>query len=182
MSRAALLVVAWGLCSFACGCGSDDVSGKIAVVDLDEIARQMGRDEKLRTALRQKEAELNRRLADLQRSLNAQYQQQYGFQSAESRNRMNAQLGQAQADARKELAEYKQSLIAEFRSEVAPIAREIAAERGLGVVVPKNDNFLLTFEPGVDITPQVAERLKGSAPETQTVEQISDAGSETTRQ
>jgi Skp family chaperone for outer membrane proteins len=177
-----LLVLAWGLCTIAGGCGSDDVSGKIAVVDLDEIARQMGRDEKFKAALREKEAELNNRLAELQRSLNAQYQQQaqYGFPSTEFRSRMNARLSQAQADARKELADFKQSLIAEFRGEVAPVAREIAAERGLGVVVPKNDNFLLTFEPGVDITPQVAERLKNAAP--QTVEQISDAGSETKRQ
>ena len=38
--------------------------------------------------------------------------------------------------------------------------QEVAAERGLSVVIPKNDALILTFEPTVDITDAVVKRLQ----------------------
>ncbi|HTN01690.1 MAG TPA: hypothetical protein VL132_07420, partial [Planctomycetaceae bacterium] len=40
----------------------------------------------------------------------------------------------------------------------------IAAKRGLGIVVPKNEGFLLSVDPGVDITAEVLEALKARRP------------------
>jgi len=154
----------------------------LAVVDLDKVAKELGRDVKIKKALKNKEAELNKQLSTLQASLNAEYENRKlgigGFASEADlrslRNQIAVRLNRAQRQARTDLVRYKQKLVREFREEVKPVAREVAAARGLSIVIPKNDGIVLTFEPSVDITDTVAEKLRENSPK---VEQISDAGS-----
>jgi hypothetical protein len=61
-------------------------------------------------------------------------------------------LQQAKREAQVKLEQYRQSLVAQFRNEVRPWAQQVAADKGLSVVIPKNEGFLLSVDPGVDIT------------------------------
>lgn len=183
---AAIIVCGALVCGAGCGLNSDSSgeggSGGLAIVDLDKVAQQLGRDAEIKEALRQKEASLNQHLKETQSSLNAQYEQQKQeidtLPSDEKTQRLRAlqaqvatRLNQARRKAQSDIIAFKAGLIAEFREDVKPVARKIAQSRGLSIVVPKHDGFVLTFEPAVDITAEVAEQLKAKQPA-----RISDAG------
>ena len=53
-----------------------------------------------------------------------------------------------------------------LQDEVRPFAQQVASAKGLGVVIPKNEGFLLSVDPGVDITNDVisAYQLKKPSP------------------
>jgi Skp family chaperone for outer membrane proteins len=62
---------------------------------------------------------------------------------------------------------YKARVVNGFRDEMKPVARRIAAEKGLGVVVTKNETVLFTYDDAVDVTDEVAAELlsrRGSTP------------------
>lgn len=160
---------------------TDRPSG-VAVVDLDEVARQLGKDVALANAIRQGQASLNQQLQDFQSTLKQKYrekaealeaepaanqggQEARQKQLADLQRQFNLQLNQAQRTAQGELKAHQKGLIEAFRAEVKPVAREVAAQRGLGVVVTKNENVLLTFDDAHDITQAVVAKLraKGSA-------------------
>ena len=69
-------------------------------------------------------------------------------------------MNQAQRTAQNELSVYRQRLIQRFRDEVVPLAQEAASQRGLGVVLTKNDTVLLAFDNAHDITAAVVAKLR----------------------
>jgi len=75
-----------------------------------------------------------------------------------------AKLTQVQNEARNQFGQYKQAQIARFRAELKPITQEIAAKRGLSIVIPKNEGLLLSVDPGVDITDDVVKVLRQRHP------------------
>ena len=81
-------------------------------------------------------------------------------QLAELERDFNLQLNQAQRTAQNELSVYRQRLIQRFRDEVVPLAQEAASQRGLGVVLTKNDTVLLAFDDAHDITAAVVAKLR----------------------
>lgn len=168
------ILVSWTALT-GCGSGSGPAgSGGLAVVDLDEVARQLGRDVHIKDALAAKEAELDAELAQSEAALNAEYRrrarsldylpadQRYA-ETQKLQGEINGRLRQAQQDSRTRLANYRLALVTEFRNEIKPIAQQIALDRGLSIVVPKNDSLLLAFEPGVEITAAVIEKLQAQA-------------------
>lgn len=54
---------------------------------------------------------------------------------------------------------FRQALVDQFREQAKPVLREVAAARGLSIVVPKNDGLLLTIDPAVEITDDVATKM-----------------------
>ncbi len=180
-------IVVYGALVCVAGCGSDSEkngSGGLAIVDLDQVARELGRDAKIKEAIGRKKDSLNQQLSALQSSLKAKYDQQQQeidtpFSEDQTRRlqaQIAARLNQARRKAQNDLVAYRAELIAQFREDVKPVARKIARVRGLSIVVPKNDGFVLTFEPAVDITAEVAEQLKSNPP-APPPDRISDAGS-----
>jgi Skp family chaperone for outer membrane proteins len=161
-----------------CGCGGSGPSGSggLAVVDLDEVAKQLGRDEHIKAALDAKEAELGAELRQAEAALNAEYRrraQSANYLPGETQRlqaEINGRLRQAQQDSRTKLADYRMGLVTEFREEIKPVAQQIALDRGLSIVVPKNDSLLLAFEPGVEITSAVIEQMKSAQPAEQVAE------------
>ncbi len=156
--------------------GSAGLSG-VAVVDLDEVAKQLGTDVVLKKAISDGQVSLNQQLKTLQSTLQDKYRQkaqeleaQPGVkgsgetsqksQVAELERELNLQLNQARRTAQNELSTYRQRLIQRFRDEVTPVAQQVAGERGLGVVVTKNDSVLLAYDNAHDITAAVVARLR----------------------
>jgi len=151
--------------------GAAAPAGGIAVVDLNEIARGLGRDQQMQQAVSQLHEELQGQLARMKDDLNAQWQaksQEYGAnptpeQQAELERlaeNMRRHAVAQQAKVQPVLVGETQQLVRRLREEVKPYARDIAKARGLTMVVPKNENWLLTFDPSVDITADVVDAMK----------------------
>ena len=183
-----LWVLVLPLLSLAAGCGTglwpssaDDAksarSGGVAVVDLDEVARQLGLDVAMSKDFTDGQTSLAKQLQTLQTTLKEKYHQKSieldprsvtdataaaarKEQLAQFERELNLQLNQAQRTAQKELSDYRLRLVQRFRDEVVPMAQQAAAERGLGVVLTKNDTVLLTFDDAHDITAAVVAKLR----------------------
>jgi Skp family chaperone for outer membrane proteins len=73
---------------------------------------------------------------------------------------INNDLNTAQRQGQLALEQYRQELVVQFRNEIRPTAHEVAAAKGLGIVIPKSEGFLLSVDPGVDITNEVIHKLQ----------------------
>jgi Skp family chaperone for outer membrane proteins len=186
------LILICQLVMIAGGCGdgywpSRDVNGQagrsasrpggVAIVDLDEVARQLGTDVALLKEINDGQASLNQQLKTFQASLQEKYRQKaqelaarpvgdvsnpeaQKQQLSQWERELNLQLNEAQRTAQKELTDYRQRLIQRFRDEVVPAAQEVADQRGLGVVLTKNDTVLLAFDDAHNITSAVVVKLR----------------------
>lgn len=154
--------------------------GRVAVLDLDRVAKAMGWQEEMERTLRAHEQEVNLRLATLRDSLQsafAQEQQAVGPNpTPEQRQRLdqkaaqaNEQLRQAVLQAQQEIAQTRINLVLKYRDEVRPVARRIADEQGFDLVMLTVEQ-VLWFDPQVDITDRVIDELHrikaGSTPPT----------------
>ena len=157
------------------GCGPDGSlgtssrgSGAVAVIDLDAVAKELGRDRQIEEALKQREASLANQLT----TMNANYQQQIDEkaramgaanhpQVTTMKQTASQNLVKAKQQAQDNFEQYKQELVGRFREEVRPVAGNVAESRGLTVTVTKNDT-VYDFSPGVDITAEVIQRLRQS--------------------
>lgn len=163
------------LCSSGCGTKTQaqpaaKAVGGVGVVDLDAVAKRIGRDIEMNDAVQERVAALNGKLTSLQSSLRRLYeekQDKFGDEPspAETKElqatqaRMDEQLLEVRRKAEAELATFRQALIDQFREQAKPVLREVAAARGLSIVVPKNDGLLLTIDPAVEITDEVAQKM-----------------------
>lgn len=181
----AVVVLAAGAL-FSVGCGSQfggssasNTKGGLAVIDLDVVGKSIGRTQEMNDALNVRKSALDQALqrgqADMKRQItdkkdefgeNATDEQKQ--QLAQMERNANAQLVQAARKAQAQLEEERQRMIAQFRAEVRPVAQQVASERGLGVVIPKNEGFLLSVDPGVDITADVVKAYGSKKPASPT--------------
>ncbi len=167
---------------FSVGCGSQfggasasSSKGGLAVIDLDVVGKSIGRTQEMNDALNVRKSALDQALqrgqADLKRQL-TEKKDEFGenatdeqkIQLAQMERNANNQLVQAARKAQTQLEEERQRMIAQFRAEVRPVAQQVASERGLGVVIPKNEGFLLSVDPGVDITADVVKAYGSKKP------------------
>lgn len=189
--RTTALVMAAGLvslCMTGCGWfgGKDDAEasakktaqGLVAVVDLDEVARRLGRDQYMANTLKQTQQTLSERLGVVQASYVEQIkkkQEEFGVGQEDielsdeavkkllgMKRQAGLNLNQARKEALSSLNKQKLQLVGSFRSEVKPIAKEVAKEKGLSVVLTKNETVLFAHEDSVDITNEVVKRLKAN--------------------
>ena len=187
-----------GVLFYLTGCGSDQrsiASGGVAIVDLDVVAQKLGHDVEIRQSVKQKQKSLNEQLTTMQAVfLNQQNQKKTDFGTIltsgeeEALRKLNAQLNiqlsRARKNAQLDLKLHRQSLVDAFREKLKPVIREVAAEKGLSIVIPKDKRLLLTVDPKVDITDEVIQKLlaKQSAVSKKTPEpsdsETSDADSE----
>ena len=168
------------------GCGSDQrsiASGGVAIVDLDVVAQKLGHDVEIRQSVKQKQKSLNKQMTTMQAVfLNQQNQKKTDFGAIltsgeeETLRKLNAQLNiqlsRSRKNAQLDLERHRQSLVDDFRKKLKPVIREVAAEKGLSIVIPKDKRLLLTVNPDVDITDEVIQKLlaKRSAGSKKTTE------------
>ena len=148
--------------------------GGVGVVDLDLVAKRLGRDIEMKNAVEDRVTSLNKKLTTLQGSLRRLYEEKkekFGDEPTEEQTaelrateeRMERELLELKRKSELELATYRQALVDQFREQAKPVLREVAAARGLSIVVPKNDGLLLTIDPKVEITDEVASKMPKSS-------------------
>lgn len=158
---------------------SQTVTGGVAVIDLDQLAEKLGRDVAMTNSIRDQSASLNQQLSNLQNSLLSQVEekeQKLGDIPTEEQSKelqgikrqAGINLNQARQKAQAVLNQHSQQLVSRFREEVRPLAREVADEKGLSVVVTKNDSVVFTFQDAIDITGEVALRMRSVRQSTST--------------
>jgi len=169
------------VCSIGCEkFGSDDAHatsrlGGVAIIDLDKLATQLGRDVQMVDSLQQQQQSLSEQLKVVQASFVEQIDQkkvEFGEELTDEQTQqllgMQQQAGfklnQARQRAIGNLNQHRVQLIASFREEVKPVVRKVAAAKGLSIVITKNDTVVFTHEDTVDITDDVALALKASRP------------------
>jgi Skp family chaperone for outer membrane proteins len=162
LSAGALLLAG---CGFQPG-GQATAKGGLAVIDLDQVAKSVGRTQEINESWKVRQNALAQQLQAAQKSFKEQIsakETEFGEQPTEEQQKMltamkqqaNAKLLEADRKAKANLDAYRNEMVASFRNEVRPFAQQVASEKGLSVVIPKNEGFLLSVDPGVDITNDV---------------------------
>lgn len=143
-------------------------SGGVAVLDIDEVARQLGVEEKVRVDLLTMQNNLN---GELQKTQAALQNQMVGVERAAGQNpteeqrrqilatnqQLNAEFGRLRNQAQQTLAQERVRLINEFRIKLEPIALKAAKAKGLDTVLMKVTPPVFTYSPEVDITQETAK-------------------------
>lgn len=180
---AGLLAVVGALAMAGCGfTGSSSNSaasgGGLAVLDLDAVAKSTGRSDDMAKAVKLREAGLNQQLAKAQAEASSKFEAkkaEFGEQPSDEQKKQllqmqvdfNSQLGNLRRQAQAALEQFRQDMVVQFRNDIRPVAYEVASAKGLSIVIPKNEGFLLSVDPGVDITNEVVHKMR-TAPKTTT--------------
>lgn len=145
-------------------------AGGIAVIDLDRVARELGSDKQITTAIQQRQAALNKQLVGIANAYIKQLDE--ARKTVETKNekspvslaqyeqKANKNLGVAKRQAQQNLSQHRGQLVKQFRDAVRPAAREAAKARGLGVIVTKQEGLLFDCAQECDITADVISRLR----------------------
>ena len=170
------------------GCGSSGLEiggseqhaeqqfGRVAIIDLDQVAKSLGRDKEMANSIQQAQASLNQQLTTVQAEYQTQIEEkekEYGEAPTEDQNLQLATLNQQAAvnlnavrqKAQTMLTNHNRQVLGSFREQVKPLANQVADEKGLSIVITKNDAVVFVYKNAVDITDEVVNlmRAKGLA-------------------
>lgn len=148
-------------------------NGGVAVVDLDEIAKRLGRTDQMQQSVSSQTDQLNQQLTALQQDAANKFDKlksEVGVGLTEEKSAtlqkvsqaINVKLNTAKQVAEMKLGQHRQMLAQEFRTEAKPYAEKVAKSRGFGTVVTKNDTMVFTFADTVDITNEVFLAMQAS--------------------
>ncbi len=151
------------------GCMHD--SSTIALVDLDAVARQLGRSETMNNDLKTFNESLTKdlqtRAAELKVQIDSSMQALAANPTPEARQQhqqlllqSNRTLEESKREATRKANEKRKELIVAFRREARPAVEKIAREKGLKVVFTTADNVVWA-EKTLDITSDVLAAMGG---------------------
>jgi Skp family chaperone for outer membrane proteins len=157
------------------GCGGDDeqagdqtgAPGRVAVIDLNRIVTDLGKQEEieqrvqeyadsLSEPLQELEQDLNERIQALQEAVEGEPTEQQQ-QELQRINQDRRRLQVAVAQARQQVNLARQQLYAAFAEQVRPVARRIAEQRGMTLVVPST--AVQWYASEVSITDEVVDEI-----------------------
>jgi outer membrane protein len=78
-------------------------------------------------------------------------------------DRGNTEMQRMQQDAQQELQELNTELQRTFMLKLTPIVQQIAAEKGLQVLLLREEAGLLWFDPALDLSAEITRRLDAAA-------------------
>lgn len=141
----------------------------VVIIDLDAVARALGRDDvivqRINQANQQLTSQLGQVATNLQQQVNAE-REKYDVVGDEAEAELqqltavaNQRLQQTQRLAQQRSAEFRQAVINSFRNEVQPYASEIAQQRGATAVVTVATP-MLWFDSEADITDEVIAAMR----------------------
>lgn len=179
-----VLILATQICSLGCSYSSNTTQGNVAIVDLDEAAKQLGLSEQWSAQLSAQQAKVNEQLVNYQQQLNEQLKAKQDevvaaiatdalpqqAELATYQQELNGKLRQAKTQAEQHLTTTRTQIIHNFRDMAKQISMDVALENGYDVVLTKNDSVVFNYSPNSDITAQVVERLKAEFPSQQSAE------------
>lgn len=153
----------------AAGCEEFDRRSSVAVIDLDQVARALGRDDVIAQQINQATQQLSAQLTEVARTLQQELEEERGRYEVigdeaekeleEKTAAANLRLQQTQALAQQRAAEFRQSVINNFRAEVQPYASEAAKSRGAKAVITVATP-MIWFDSRVDITEDVIAKMR----------------------
>lgn len=181
MNRSALTTVVAVVAAFGTGLAwsyfTSNNAGGVAIVDLDEVARRVGRDKEMVTSIQNQAGALTQRLTAAQQSAISQLNQvKAGYNEDEKITNEEAQqfvrlqksaqlqLNKLQQQARVNINNHRQQLVSQFRKDAQPIAAKIAKEKGFDSVVTRNDTVVFSYDNTVDITEDVIKQMSAEMP------------------
>ena len=163
-----------GLFLSVCGCDlpKENTTGRVAIIDLDRIAGALGRDDLMTQRLQEAVQQRQQNVTMIRDTLRAQLEQETARLGRNPTEAQKARLNQLATAAETRMREVVASadqegnqlrarLILEFREEVEPVARRVAARRGLSIVMIKQDHMLY-INPEVDITDAVIDEIQAA--------------------
>lgn len=159
-----------------CMAGCDQVPGlssaRVAVLDLNAIAKATGEDQVIRQKIETANNSLNTQLADIKQGLELRVKQEKEKLGESPGNEQqmafkqflelaNREMQQRQNVARNKSKQYEVSLINSMRGGVKDIAESIAEKEGYDMVYLTSPS-LLWFDPLIDITDEVIAVLRAN--------------------
>lgn len=153
------------------------VAGGAAVIDLDEVARRIGSDRTIHESITQRQSSLNQQLQQMAESYRNQIAERQRIEANQSSTEVSlatweqqasVSLAKAKGQAKADLANHRTELVRQFRKAVKPAARKIANQRGLALIVTKNNAVIFDYSQTVDITNAVVQELLSRQPEVVT--------------
>jgi len=144
----------------------------VAIIDLDEIGRRLGRDVIMNQAVQHRQATLQAELQQvgtmLQETFKAKRQEcvdtpteAQANELLELKRQLDAAIAQRKLQAHQTLEAFRLQLNREFLDEVTPVASRVAVNHGAKIIVLDRPSVLLIADPSVDITEQVLVELEG---------------------
>lgn len=181
MNRSAITTVVAVVAAFGVGLTwsffTGSSHGSVAIVDLDEVARRIGRDKEMVESVQTQASALNSQLIKIQNQANQELSkfraglnedQQVTNEEAQQYVRVQrsaqVKLSQIQQQAKVGLNQHRQQLVSQFRKDAQPIAAKIAKERGFDSVITRNDTVVFSFDEAVDITDDVVKLMSAEMP------------------
>lgn len=181
MNRSAITTVVAVVAAFGSGLTwsyfTSNHSGGVAIVDLDEVARRVGREKDMVDSIQTQSGALNQALTNAQKSaidqlnkVKANYNEDQQITNEEAQQFVRlqksaqVQLTQLQQQARLNINNHRQQLVSQFRKDAQPIAAKVAKERGFDSVVTRNDTVVFSYDNTVDITEDVVKLMSAEMP------------------
>lgn len=154
--------------------------GTLAILDLDAVAKRLGRDVAITGELKSENDALIEKLTksrdELQEKFDSSKQsvgdkptEEQAQQLAQLSQSMNSQLQSKQQEAREALNTKQVALVQKFREEVKPVAQKIAAKKGMHTVLLRSELTVLSSDPAVEITDDVVAEMIDSGKGTATI-------------
>jgi Skp family chaperone for outer membrane proteins len=149
--------------------------GGVAIVDLDEVARRLGREAEMSQSIQSAAGALNQRLTAVQKDAegklkaiqaelgtdpNPEEAQQFVRQARSAQ----IQFNQLKQQAQQQLGNHRRQLVSQFRQETQPVAAKVAKQKGFTTVVTRNDAVVFSYDDAVDITDDVIALMSAEAP------------------
>lgn len=158
MRRLGLLIVLT-LLATACERG-----GGVAVVNMESVARALGRDATIEQQINTRTQELQGQLQQVAKQIGDKLQAEVAKtpdQRPQLQQQAQAAFAQQQQQAQQILGQFRVKLATDFRNEVKTAAQKIAEERGFNVVVV--DQVAVYYKETQDITDDVTKAMRGGA-------------------
>ncbi len=176
MPRTSLTLALCAVIAFGAGAAGSWLTrtqGGVAVVDLDRVAKELGRDVLMANDLKTNQSSLANQLAAVEKNAVEQLTQiktELGESPADdqlkdfAKKTQNAQFNfnNLQKQAVAAIGQRRDFLVATFRQEARPVADKIAKANGANAVVTRNDAFLFSFDTTIDITDQVIAEMRSN--------------------
>ena len=145
----------------------------VAVVDLDKVAKELGRDTQMTGELIGQQNSLAKDLGAIQKNFEGQLskmKEELGEEPAPEKLQEFAKAKQIaqvkfngfQQQAVSKISARRDQLIGEFRTEARPVAEKIAKSVGATAVMTRNDAVLFYSDTAIDITDQVIAEMKAN--------------------
>jgi Skp family chaperone for outer membrane proteins len=165
---------------FLAGCDQMSGGSDVAVIDLGAVASATGQDEMMREQAEAGRNELSLQLQQLVQGLDQQLvaetekagdnptpEQQQFLQQLNMQARQR--ITEAQTQAQGQIGQLEQTLVADFRASISPLAEEIAQANGASVILA-DDSYMFWFDSSVDITDEVIAAWRALPKEAATSE------------